>query len=262
VSGLGAAFRCELLKMRRSRVPLLTALGFTLAPFMGALFMVVMKDPAQARSWGLVSTKAQIFAGTADWPTYLGLLGQTVAVGGWLLFSVLTAWVFGREFADQTVKTLLAVPTSRSATVVAKLAGIGLVSGAITLWVVALGIALGFVVGLPGGSTGVLAAGVVRIGAVALLTLGLLPVIALVASAGRGYLAPLAAALLLLFIAQVVAALGWGEFFPWAVPALLSGAAGPEAARLGPWSWVLAAVVTGVGVAGTLVWWQRADQTT
>lgn len=261
MSGLGGALRCELLKARRSWVPLLTAAGFSLGPIMAALFMVVMADPVRARSWGLVSAKAQLFAGTADWPTYLGLIAQTVALGGWLLFSLLTAWVFGREFVDRTARTLLAVPTSRSATVIAKLLVTGIAGTLISLWVVALGLALGALIGLPGWSGPVLAAGLVRIGWVAVLTLLLLPVIALAASAGRGYLAPLALALLLLFLAQVLAALGWGEFFPWSVPALLSGAAGPERAVLGPWSWAAVATVFVAGTAATAVWWHAADQT-
>lgn len=260
MTGLGAALRCELLKARRSRVPILTAAAFSLGPIMAAVFMVVLADPVRARDWGLVSAKAQLVGGTADWPTYLGLLAQTIALGGWLLFSILTAWMFGREFADRTARTLLAVPTSRGATVVAKLLVAGLAGALISVWAVGLGLGLGAWIGLPGGGGTVLVSGLVRIGWVAVLTLALLPVIALAASAGRGYLAPLALALLFLFLAQVLAALGWGEFFPWAVPALLSGAAGPERAVLGPWSWAAVAAVFAAGTVATIAWWQRADQ--
>ncbi len=59
----------ETLKMRRSKVPLLTALGFSIAPWVGGLFMVILKDPEAARSMGLISTKAQLVGGTADWTT-------------------------------------------------------------------------------------------------------------------------------------------------------------------------------------------------
>lgn len=258
--GVGGALRCELLKARRSRVPLLTGAGFSLAPIMVGFFMVIMKDPERARDWGLISAKAQVFAGSADWPTYLDVLGQSVALGGWILFSFLTAWAFGREFADGTLKTLLAVPTPRRATVAAKFGATGIVCALLSIWVLALGLVLGAVIGLPDASTEVVLTGTARVGIIAALTIALLPPIALAASVGRGYLAPIAAALLLLFLAQISAATGWGEWFPWSVPALLSGAAGPEAATIGVVSYVILGGVSVAGVAATTFWWERADQ--
>ena len=120
MSGLRAALATEWLKARRSRVPWRSSRGFSLVPLVVGLFMVILKDPESARRMGLLGTKAQITAGTADWPTLLSMLGQAVAVGGAILFAFLTSWVFGREFADRTVRGLLASPTSRGAIVVAK----------------------------------------------------------------------------------------------------------------------------------------------
>jgi ABC-2 type transport system permease protein len=65
---------------------------------------------------------------------------------------------------------------------------------------------------------------------------------------------------LLLVLSQIVAALGWGGHFPWSVPALSSGVAGPEAARLGFGSYLLVACAGLAGIAGTLAWWRFADQ--
>ena len=110
MSGFVAAVRTEMLKARRSRVPWGVAIGFSLAPLVMGLFMVILKDPERARTLGLLGAKAQLTAGTADWPTYLNLLGQAVAVGGAVLFAFLTAWVFGREFADKTVRGLARQP--------------------------------------------------------------------------------------------------------------------------------------------------------
>jgi hypothetical protein len=36
--------------------------------------MIILKDPERARSMGLISAKAQLAAGVADWPTRLSLL--------------------------------------------------------------------------------------------------------------------------------------------------------------------------------------------
>jgi hypothetical protein len=95
-----AALWAEALKARRSKVPWLTALGFSLAPLVGGLFMIILKDPERARSIGLIGAKAQLAAGVADWPTLLGMLAQATAVGSALLFTLVTSWVFGREFSD------------------------------------------------------------------------------------------------------------------------------------------------------------------
>ena len=37
--------------MRRSKVPLLTAMGFSITPLVGGLFMIILKDPEAARRW-------------------------------------------------------------------------------------------------------------------------------------------------------------------------------------------------------------------
>ena len=60
MSGFRAALWAEALKARRSKMPVLTGLGFSLAPLMGGFFMVVLKDPGRARQWGLIGAKAQI----------------------------------------------------------------------------------------------------------------------------------------------------------------------------------------------------------
>lgn len=256
-----AALWTEALKAIRSRVPWLTALGFLLAPLVGGLFMVILQDPERARSMGLISAKAQLTAGTADWPTYFGLLVQATAVGGGILFALVTAWVFGREFSDRTAKELVAVPTPRHAIVLAKFALILVWGVGLTLLVLLVGLAVGAAVTMPGWSTELAARAAGDIMVTALLALALMPLVALWASAGRGYLAPLGWAVLTVFVAQVTAAIGWGAWVPWAVPALYSGLAGPRADQLGPQSYLIVAVTLALGLAATLLWWRTADQT-
>ena len=52
--------------------------------------------------------------------------------------------------------------------------------------------------------------------------------VALASSVGRGYLPGVGVIITGVFCAQVVAALGYGSYFPWSVPALFSGMAGPD----------------------------------
>ena len=66
--------------------------------------MMIFKDPERARELGLIGAKAQLAAGTADWPTFVELISQSVAIGGAMLFAFFFAWVFGREFAQRTVR--------------------------------------------------------------------------------------------------------------------------------------------------------------
>ena len=100
MNGLAAAFSVELLKARRSRVPWAVAVAFSLFPIVGGLFMLILKDPARARQLGLLGAKAQLAAGTADWPTFVALISQGLVIGGAMLLAFLFAWIFGREFAD------------------------------------------------------------------------------------------------------------------------------------------------------------------
>ncbi|HET9223266.1 MAG TPA: ABC transporter permease [Roseiflexaceae bacterium] len=256
-----AALWAEALKARRSKVPWLTALGFSLAPLMGGLFMVILKNPERARFWGLISAKAQLAAGVADWPTFLGLLAQATAVGGALLFTIVTTWVFGREFADRTAKNLLALPTPRAAIVSAKFAVVVLWAAILTALVYGLGLVVGVAVGLPGWSMALMWQGASNLVITAGLTLALMPPIALLASAGRGYLPPIGWAFLTTFLAQIVAVIGWGAWFPWSVPALFSELAGPRAMQLGVQSYIIVAMTLAAGLAATFAWWHSADQT-
>jgi ABC-2 type transport system permease protein len=255
-----AALWSESLKTRRSRVPRFAALGFAIAPLGAGLFMFILKDPQRARSMGLISAKAQLMAGVADWPTFLRLLVQITAVGGMLVFAFLTAWVFGREFSDRTVKEILVVQTSREAIVTAKFVVVALWATVITVLALGLGFALGAAIGMPGWSTAVARNGITDLVTTAILALALMPPVAFFASVGRGYLGAFGWTLLTLVLAQVASGLGWGSWFPWAVPALVSPFAGSRGAPLGPQSYVVVALTCVVGLAATFAWWRGADQ--
>jgi ABC-2 type transport system permease protein len=254
-----AALWAEALKARRSLVPWLTALGFSLAPLAGGLFMFILQDPVRARTMGIISAKAQLTAGTADWPAMLGLLAQAAAGGGTMLFAIVTAWVFGREFSDHTAKELLALPTPRAAIVAGKFVVIVIWTAGLAALVFGLGLAVGAVVGLPGWSAALIQRSAVDVVIIWSLTLGLMPFVALLASAGRGYLPPIGWAIFTLALAQLAAATGWGDWFPWAVPVLFSTPG--RSAQIGPHSYVVVVLAGVVGLVSVFRWWHSADQT-
>ena len=256
-----SALWAETLKMRRSKVPLVTALGFSAAPLMVGFFIIILKDPNAARSMGLISAKAQLLVGVADWPTFFNILAQAVAVGGAILFSIITIWVFGREFSDHTAKDLLALPTSREAIVAAKFVVIAGWTLAMTLLIFGMGLVVGTLVVIPGGSTELLRSSFVDVLGSAALTIALLPFVALLASAGRGYLPPFGWTILTIVLSQIAVIAGWGDWFPWSVPALFSGVAGLRAILLGPYSYGLVLITSLIGLAATFYWWRNADHT-
>ncbi len=251
----------ETLKMRRSSVPWLAALGFSAVPLIGGLFMIILKDPEGARSMGLIGAKAQLMAGVADWPTFFNVISQAVSVGGAILFSLVTGWVFGREFSDRTAKELLALPTPREAIVAAKLVVITVWALAVSLFIFGFGLLVGNLVAIPGWSADLQASAFVDILGSAVLTVLLMPYVALAASLGRGYMSAFGWTILVVALAQISVVTGWGDWFPWAIPALFAGAGGPRAELLGVHSYVSVVVASVLGLTAILAWWRYADQT-
>ena len=246
----------EMLKARRSRMPLLTALGFALFPLGGGFFMIILKDPELARRVGLISAKAQITMGVADWPTYLEFLTLGTAMGGILLLSLIGSWVFGREYADRTVKDLLALPTARSTIVLAKFVVIAGWSATLSAMIFPLALAVGTAVGLPPVPAQVILQGGVTLAITAILAIAVVTPIIFFASAGHGYLPPVGVAILAVGLAQVFGIIGYGEYFPWAIPGVYA-----QVGSLGTISYVIVLLTSVAGIAATLLWWELADQT-
>ena len=255
-----SAFWAEFLKARRSKVPLLTTAGFMLLPLVGGLFMIILKDPEAAKEMGIISVKAQLTGGTADWTSLFEMLKMGTGVAGSILFSIITAWVFGREFSDHTVKELLALPTPRGTIVMAKFILVFLWTMTITLLIFVAGYGIGLAVDIPGLSPELTRAAFWSLMLIGFLTFLLMPVVALVASVGRGYLPPLGWAFLSMALAQIAAVMGWGDWFPWAVPSLLSEFSGPHAEALGMHSYLTVLLIFVAGTISTFLWWRSADQ--
>ena len=259
--GFAAAFWAEALKARRSKIAWLTSLAILLLPAAGGLFMIILKNPEQARSMGLISTKAQLTAGTADWPSFFTILLQGTSGGGEVLFAIITAWVFGREFSDHTAKDLMALPTPRGTIVAAKFVLTGLWILALALLAFLAGLGIATLVDIPGWSSDLQTASFRTLMTAVVLDYMLMPFVALFASAGRGYLPPIGWTGLMLALGQLVGVLGWGDWFPWSVPILASITAGPHAGEIGLHSYVAVALAFAAGLVATFIWWQRADQT-
>ncbi len=255
MNDLANAFWIELRKATRSRVPLFTALGFLMLPLACGFLMFVYKNPDLARNIGLVSAKANLAGGSAEWPFYLNMFAQGISIGGILLFGLVESWVFGREFADGTLKDLLAVPVSRGAILLAKFGVAALWSAGLTAIVYGVGLLLGGLIELPLWSSALFWQSTLTVGITAGMVIALVFPVAFFASVGRGYLLPLGITFAILALASIVAVIGWGNYFPWSIPGVYA-----EGSALEPVSFGIVALTGLAGVGGTYLWWKYADQ--
>src|SRR2546425_9430577 len=172
--------------------------------------------------------------------------------------SYVESWVFGREFADGTLKDLLAVPVSRATILLAKFIVVVLWSLLLMVMLFLTSLLLGAAIGLSQGTAEVFWHGTVTLAVVACLVIATVFPFAFFASVGRGYLLPMGVVLLVLVLGNVVTIAGWGTYFPWAVPALyaeVTGKGNLEAA-----SYLLVLLTGLAGMAATYLWWRCADQ--
>ncbi len=119
---LAVSLWAESLKVRKSRVFWISLVFFIFIAFMMGLMMYIQKHPELSEKLGLIGTKASILdLGENDWQSYFGLLIEILAGVGLIGFGFVTAWVFGREYTDHTLKDILAMPVSRTSIVISKL---------------------------------------------------------------------------------------------------------------------------------------------
>ncbi len=247
----------EAKKAAKTKVPLITLIAVLFIPLVGALFMIILKNPEGAKNLGLISTKAELFAGTADWPTYLNLFSQSIAIGGVIIYSFIAAWVFGQEYIDKTITDLMVLPISRPVIVTAKVILITLWSFLYSLLALSIGVIVGFIINLPKFSTQFLWDGILSYMFISLLAIILAWAIAFIANISKSYFPAIGFAIFMIILAQIIAVLGWGEYFPWTVPALISQINGPS--EVGLISYLIVLITGLLGVFGTILWWRHAD---
>lgn len=202
-----------------------------------------------------------IRSGGADWNEHLGNMSFLFAsVFGLMGFGTITAWTFGREYADRTIKDLLALPVSRVKIVIAKGAVIALWCLVSTLLIFGFSLLLGLLIGVPGLSAEVLLHHLGQLLLIAVFHLLLCSPVALLASISHGYLVPIAYAFTTLMVALTAGPTALGAYLPWSIPALHLASNGSAAFPLGTASYIILLLVFELGALGTMSWWRRADQ--
>jgi ABC-2 type transport system permease protein len=262
MKSLSAALWSESLKVRRSKVFLVTILFFAFIAVMMGLLMFVAKHPELAGRSATLSSKATRL-GNADWPNFLNLLVQTILALGPLGYGMVTSWVFGREYSDHVIKDLLALPVPRSTIVTAKFIVVAIWNVLLSAVLFTAALLTAWVVGIPGWSAALAQQASLTFSVSALLTVLLCTPVAFVASFSRGYLLPIGFVILVLIMTQLVgmALPGVMVYFPWAIPALCSGMAGSSLPRPEFISYLVLGLTCVAGFWGTVAWWNSADQT-
>lgn len=255
------ALQAEILKTKYSNTLLWTFIAFALAPMMGGAFIMIIQDPeAVAQGGGLVA-KAQAMKIEATWKSYIDLLTQAVGVGGVLAFGFVASWLFGREYSDGTAKDLLSLPTSRTIILNAKFIVYLIWCLALVISNLLIGLLIGTILQLPTMEINILVQLLSDYFVTTSLTILIGVPIAFFALLGKGYLAPLGFVSLTLVLAQVIAAIGYGSYFPWSIPGLYSGAGGAYKSLLNIYSYSILFLTSYAGYLATIIYWKTADQT-
>ena len=260
MNNLFASCFAEYLKIRRSRVLWLTVAALCLAPVFGALFVIVLRNPSLTEGNEALKAKAALSGFSADWPSFFNLIAQAIGVGGVIVFGFIASWLFGREYSDHTIKDLFAFPVNRAVIVISKFIAFVAWCFVVTGMVIMLAIVIGLLLKLPGWNWLLFRSSLLHIIKTTILVQLLCPPVFLMASAGKGYLAPLGFVVLTVVFAQIIGALGFGAYVPWAVPALYSGIGSESGGNLGSISYTIVVLTGVIGLIGTIYWWQYADQ--
>lgn len=255
------AIAAEFIKNRHSKIKWVSFAAFALAPLFGGLFMILMKGNGYEGLSGVFKSKAVMMSFEANWPSFIGILSQAVGVGGVLIFGFVVSWLFGREYSDGTAKDLLALPISRTKIINAKFIYYIIWCFTLALSNLAIGLLIGFALQLDGWSAAIFMEQI----QIYLITTGLIILlntpIAFFSLWGKGYLTPLGIVALLLVLSQIIGALGFGTYFPWAVPGIYSGSGGADLKmQLNNYSYSLIVLTSIAGYFGTIMWWKLSDQ--
>jgi ABC-2 type transport system permease protein len=225
MNALGAFVRVELVKLFSSKVLLVTALTF------------------------VVFTPTMIMG-----PNFSPL--QTLYIEGSFCFSILAAWVFGREFVQKTATELLTFPVSRSTVVFAKT--IALIVGVLALTAGNFVLTSAIAVATDGWAKETFAADLARQGVVTAMILSLCMPIFFLGLCSRGYFLPIAVSIaVVLYVNIDSSSLPFTLYIPWSIP--LAYALGDRIPRL-----LDIVILLGMGLGGlaaSLVWWRYANHT-
>lgn len=169
-------------------------------------------------------------------------------------FAFTSAWVFGVEYTNNTIKDIIVKPVPKTYTVLAKFIAIAMWNTGMAVFTFSIITGAGFLIGVSGGSVSTILHFFWPFMAASLLIMLISTTSALIANLTRGYLAPIGVIFVIVIVSNVVVQLGYGPYFPWTIPVLLL-----TGSELGLISMVILAATGIAGFAGTVAWWRFAE---
>jgi len=261
MKNLSLALAAEFLKIKNSKVIWVSLVAFAIAPLMGGVFMVILSDPELAAQSSALNLKAQAMSIQVSWDSYFMVLSQAMGIGGIMVFGFVASWIFGREYSDGTAKDLLSLPVSRTQILNAKFIVYAFLCILLAISNLIIGFVVGWILDLHGYNILILIKNLEIYMVTTFLTILIGTPIAFFAMAGKGYLAPLGFVALTLVFAQIIAATGYGTYFPWAVPGIFSNSGGAGMKDILNVNSYLVLIATSIiGYLLTITWWNYADQ--
>ncbi len=253
VRSLGA----EWLKVGKSKALLASFAISSLLPLIMTFMIFALKKPELAHNLGLLGTKARLM-GKADWPSFFDFLAQGTCGLEIVLFGFIGAWVFGREYAGGTLKDILTLPIPKPTIAFAKLIVVAIWCLAIFLFIYSLSMLGAYFVELPLWNETMAINAFFRMLLAAVAFIYLNSVVAFIACYSGGYLASVGFVIVTAVFINFTGVIGFGEFYPWAIP--MYYAAGTGDVVPGGVSWIIVALVGTAGVLLTTTWWLYGDQ--
>lgn len=228
---LWSMIKIELYKIMRGRIPIYILAFYTF------LIFIHMQD----KTWEAF-LKGTFFM----YSTVIGLIG----------FSILSTWVFGREYQDQTYKDLLSLPIPRTTLVTAKFLALEISFIGITVISIMVTFILGHCFNLAAFNVSLTGNIVKRLAIATLYNIGLSFLFPFIASMVRGVLAPVSISFVALIMAVVFGSQSVGPYIPWSIPGIYLN--NPQLISLV--SRMTISVIVFIGVYGTILWWNYVDQ--
>ena len=261
MKSIQASLWVEILKARKSKIFWGTIILFMFISSMMGLLMFVQIHPDISGKLGMIGNKASMLRfGEPNWQNYLVLLMQGIAGVGLIGIGFVASWVFGREFSEHTIKDILAIPVSRTYIVYSKFIVVVIWSVILSIVYFAFGLLIGFFIGLPDWSGGLVIQYAYKYFVTTVLILLLSTPVAFLASYSCGYLIPLGFVILTLLLANFIGMVGLGPYFPWAIPGLYGTSGVTEDLQLHLSSYIILICTCLVGLFGTIAFWRFSDQ--
>ncbi|MDR4986208.1 MULTISPECIES: ABC transporter permease [Bacillus cereus group] len=231
----------ELLKLKRSNMFLISIIGAGVAPFLvvvASYIHIKTKQPTPTILFHQLFTEVNLY---------------TTLIIGFPLYGVVVAYLFTREYAEDTLKHLLTIPVSRISFIISKFILLFLWIMMLTLVAWALTLLLGLIGSFPGFSITLLLDSIVKF----LICGGLLfllssPIVM------KTYVPPIILTIIITMTNLMIVNSKHKDLFPWT--ATLDIANNELQSTYPPeYSYIIIAVTTIFGFIATLFYFKRVD---